>query len=70
MVKTYEHPTLGPISFSPSPMKFSDWTFPNESAPMLGEQTFEVLKERLGYDDADLETLEADGVVVNWTSGM
>jgi len=70
MVQTYEHPTLGPISFSPSPMKFSDWTFPNEPAPMLGEQTFEVLKERLGYDDADLETLEADGVVVNWTSGM
>ncbi|MBK5267666.1 MAG: CoA transferase [Acidimicrobiia bacterium] len=70
MVQIYEHPTLGPISFSPSPMKFSDWTFPNESAPMLGEQTFEVLKERLGYADADLETLEADGVVVNWTSGM
>ena len=69
MVETYEHPVLGPISFSPSPMKFSDWSFPNESAPMLGEHTFEVLEDRLGLDLEELTSLQAEGVVVDWRAG-
>lgn len=69
MVETYEHPVLGPISFSPSPMKFSDWSFPNESAPMLGEHTFEVLEDRLGIDIDDLKSLQSDGIVLDWRAG-
>lgn len=67
MVQTYEHPVLGPISYSPSPMKFRDWTYPNESAPMLGEHTIEVLKERLGLDDTEVAGLDSDGVVLTWS---
>lgn len=66
MVQTYEHPTEGPISFSPSPMKFSDWSFPNESAPMLGQHTREVLAQRLGYDDDRLDALVAAGIAISW----
>lgn len=66
MVKTYEHPTLGPIRYSPSPMKFSDWEFPNRPAPMLGEHTREVLSRRLGFSAGDIDRLRAGGVVKTW----
>ena len=66
MVKTYEHPTLGAIRYSPSPMKFSDWEFPNRPAPMLGEHTREVLSERLGFSSEDIDRLTAGGVVKTW----
>lgn len=66
MVKTYEHPTLGAIRYSPSPMKFSDWEFPNRPAPMLGEHTREVLSTRLGFSAEDLDRLTAGGVVKTW----
>ena len=66
MVASYDHPTEGEITYSPSPMKFSDWDFPNESAPMLGQHTRQVLAQRLGYDDATLDALIGAGVVVSW----
>ncbi|HUP16907.1 MAG TPA: CoA transferase [Acidimicrobiia bacterium] len=66
MVKTYEHPTLGAIRYSPSPMKFSDWEFPNRPAPMLGEHTREVLSDRLGFSSEDIDRLTAGGVVKTW----
>jgi len=66
MVKTYEHPTLGAIRYSPSPMKFSDWEFPNRPAPMLGEHTREVLSNRLGFSSDHIDRLTAGGVVKTW----
>ena len=66
MVKTYEHPTLGEIRYPPSPMKFSDWEFPNTPAPMLGEHTREVLLNRLGFSSEDIDRLTAGGVVKTW----
>lgn len=66
LVQTYDHPTLGPIRYTPSPMQFSAWRRPNISAPMLGQHTREVLHERLGYDDATVDGLVADGVTTVW----
>ena len=66
MVKSYEHPTLGTISFPPSPMQFSDWQPGNEPAPMLGQHTALVLTERLGYDRAEIDRLASAGVVSIW----
>ena len=65
MVRTYQHPTLGPIRYTPSPMKFSDWTFPNHPAPMLGEHTAEILG-RLGYRANDVGRLVDEGVAKVW----
>jgi hypothetical protein len=47
-------------------MQFDEWTFPNDSAPMLGQHTSEVLCGRLGYDDAAVGKLAASGVVGVW----
>jgi crotonobetainyl-CoA:carnitine CoA-transferase CaiB-like acyl-CoA transferase len=66
MVKTYEHPTLGTIRYPPSPMKYSDWDFPNLPAPMLGQHTEEVLSSRLGYPQEEIERLVSEGVVKAW----
>jgi crotonobetainyl-CoA:carnitine CoA-transferase CaiB-like acyl-CoA transferase len=65
MVRTYQHPTLGEIRYNPSPMKLSDWVFPNRPAPMLGQHTREILA-RLGYDDADIARLVDAGVAKVW----
>jgi len=47
-----------------SPLKLSDTPVEYQRpAPMLGEHTDEVLKRRLGLDDARLATLKAEGVI-------
>lgn len=66
MVQTYDHPTLGPIRFQPSPMKLNDWEFPNRHAPMLGEHTMEILTERLGYSTEQVAELNAHEIVKTW----
>lgn len=63
MVGEYRHPTLGDISYPPSPMKWSDWKPPADPAPMLGEHTTEVLAAMLGYSTETVGALEARGVV-------
>jgi crotonobetainyl-CoA:carnitine CoA-transferase CaiB-like acyl-CoA transferase len=66
IVRTYEHPTMGPIRYTASPMQYDGWTFPNAPAPMLGQHTSEVLRARLGYDPAAVERLAEAGVVRVW----
>ncbi len=66
MVRSYDHPTLGAVKYPPSPMKLGSWEFPNESAPMLGQHTMEVLRDRLGKDELEIKALAADGVVKLW----
>jgi crotonobetainyl-CoA:carnitine CoA-transferase CaiB-like acyl-CoA transferase len=66
MIGTYKHPTLGDIRYPPSPIKWSDWEPPNESAPMLGQHTVEVLTARLGLDEPEVRRLAGEGVVKVW----
>ena len=66
MIQSYDHPTLGEVRYPPSPVKFSDWESPNESAPMLGQHTVEVLTERLGLDEAEVRSLADEDVVKVW----
>ena len=47
-------------------MKLSDWEFPNQPAPMLGEHTIEVLTERLDLDETGVRRLADEGVVKIW----
>jgi crotonobetainyl-CoA:carnitine CoA-transferase CaiB-like acyl-CoA transferase len=68
MVRSYEHPTLGQIRYQPSPMKLSDWEFPNRHAPMLGEHTLEILTSRLGLSEDEVNALDESGVVATWSA--
>jgi crotonobetainyl-CoA:carnitine CoA-transferase CaiB-like acyl-CoA transferase len=67
MVQVYEHPTVGTVRYPPTPVKFAGWEYPRRSAPMLGEHTIEVLRERLGLDDEGIAGLVREGVVRTWS---
>lgn len=59
----YDHPTEGRIRTPGFPYKFS--ASPCEirrGAPLVGEQSQEILKE-MGYDDSQIKKLLADGVI-------
>lgn len=67
MVKTYVHPTLGAIDYPPMPVKFSEWTIPTRSAPMLGEHSREILEGRLGMAPARVTELIESGAIGTWS---
>ncbi len=66
MIQHYEHPTIGEVTYQPSPMKIDGYTFPNQHAPMLGEHTEAILVERLGYTPERVADLDDEGVVKTW----
>ncbi|MDE0234605.1 MAG: CoA transferase, partial [bacterium] len=63
MVRQYRHPVLGDLSYLTSPVKLSRWRHPNQSAPMLGEHTAEVLMKKMNYSPEAIEGLVDQGVV-------
>jgi len=67
MIQSYEHPTIGDVTYQPSPMKIEGYSFPNGHAPMLGEHTELILTERLGYTPERIRELDAEGVVKAWS---
>ncbi len=66
MVQTYEHPTVGQVRYPTTPVKFAGWEYPTIHAPMLGEHTIEVLRDRLGIEEAAIEDLLDEGVLRAW----
>jgi crotonobetainyl-CoA:carnitine CoA-transferase CaiB-like acyl-CoA transferase len=46
-----------PVNFGGTPVCYE------KAPPLLGEHTFEVLQERLGYSDAEIEVLRKDEVI-------
>lgn len=63
MILDLEHPQLGPIRLPNLPFRFSEAdTSPTRMAPGLGEHNAELAAE-LGYGDADIEELLAQGVL-------
>ena len=59
-----EHPRHGPTKMLTHPMLLTKTpTAYYRAAPELGEHTAEVLRERLGYDDARVAELRAGGVI-------
>jgi crotonobetainyl-CoA:carnitine CoA-transferase CaiB-like acyl-CoA transferase len=64
MFEWIEHPTEGRIRRVAVPTTWSDsQPMPGRNAPGLGEHSAEILKE-LGYSDADIATLIAQGVTL------
>jgi crotonobetainyl-CoA:carnitine CoA-transferase CaiB-like acyl-CoA transferase len=60
-----DHPVAGPLRYPGAPIRLPDdtngWVY--RPAPLLGEHTGEVLRQRLGYSDGEIAQLMADGVV-------
>ena len=64
MLVEMQHPTIGKIKVVGSPIKMSEtppaFDFP---APLLGQQTKDILKNLLGYPDEKIEYLEKNSVI-------
>ena len=64
MLAEIEQPQMGRIKIAGSPIHLSET--PGQvyaPAPLLGEHTGEILKNLLGYSDADISRLQAEGVL-------
>ncbi|MFB6357125.1 MAG: CaiB/BaiF CoA transferase family protein, partial [bacterium] len=64
MLEKVEHPEAGEISVTGVPIKMSETPGDVEDPPpKLGEQTEDILREKLGYSSDEIETLRDDDVV-------
>ena len=63
MIVSYEHPQRGNWTMPGSPIKLSDSLTKVTTPPLLGQHTYEVLKEVLGYSEEQVKDLEREGVV-------
>jgi benzylsuccinate CoA-transferase BbsF subunit len=59
-----EHPVIGPMAVAGPPFRFDGRDRPDlRPAPLLGQHTHEVARDVLGYDDATIDALIAEGVL-------
>jgi crotonobetainyl-CoA:carnitine CoA-transferase CaiB-like acyl-CoA transferase len=56
-----EHPRFGTVKQVSSPVRVGEPPRAHRRAPQLGEHTHDILGSLLGYDDAELARLEAEG---------
>ena len=63
MIVEQDHPVLGKVKVANVPFKFSDCdTTPRTPAPLLGQHNREIA-ERLGFSEADIQSMVKDGVL-------
>jgi crotonobetainyl-CoA:carnitine CoA-transferase CaiB-like acyl-CoA transferase len=67
MLITVDDPVAGPRKYARSPLHLSTAPeIPVAPAPQLGEHTLPILRDLLGYDEAEIDRLSARGVVEVW----
>jgi len=64
MLVTVDDPVAGPRKYARSPIHLSAAPeIPTDPAPQLGKHTRPILRDLLGYDEAQIERLASEGVV-------
>jgi formyl-CoA transferase len=63
MIAEVKHPQRGTYFTVGCPLVLSDSPVDYRRAPLLGEHNEELLKELMGYDAAQVESLRAEGVI-------
>ena len=58
-----DHPERGPYLTVGNPIKLSDSSVEVERSPLLGEHTAEIMRDVLGFSDADIEAARVDGAI-------
>jgi crotonobetainyl-CoA:carnitine CoA-transferase CaiB-like acyl-CoA transferase len=64
MVVEAEHPTIGPMRVVGRPVKFPGAPQrPVTAPPTFGQHTAQVLRDELGYSEAEIAALRDSGVI-------
>jgi formyl-CoA transferase len=64
MLVNVDDPIAGPRKYARTPLHLSSMPeIPAEPAPQLGEHTDTILRDLLGYDEAEIERLREKGVI-------
>ncbi len=64
MVVELDHPKAGPIRVIGSPLNFSDSQLrPYEPPALLGQHTLAILRDKLGYSEAEIAAMQEAGAV-------
>ncbi|MEE9199354.1 MAG: CoA transferase [Dehalococcoidia bacterium] len=63
MIVTVDHPEWGEFTLPGSPIKMSDSPTTIAAAPLLGQDTSQVLGEILGFPEEEVKALEKEGIV-------
>ena len=64
MVVEAEHPTIGSVRLAGRPIKFpGSPQRPSTAPPTMGQHTAEVLRNELGYSEAEIDALRRDGII-------
>jgi formyl-CoA transferase len=63
IIADVEHPQRGTFKTVGCPLVLSESPVEITSSPLLGEHTADILREVMGYDDAELDRLRAQGVI-------
>src|SRR6516162_2120016 len=58
-----DHPTRGKYLTVGNPIKMSDSITQVRRAPLLGEHTDEILRNELGYSDAEVSEIKTSGAI-------
>jgi formyl-CoA transferase len=67
MLVTVDDPVAGPRRYARSPLHLSAAPeIPRSPAPQLGEHTLPILRDLLGYGEAQIEELQDQGTVEVW----
>ena len=63
-LREIDHPEYGRLTVAASPLRFDgEASLPERPSVPLGSDGRAVLRERLGLDDAELDTLERDRII-------
>jgi crotonobetainyl-CoA:carnitine CoA-transferase CaiB-like acyl-CoA transferase len=64
MVVEAVHPTIGPLRIAGRPIKFpGSPQRPSTAPPTMGQHTVEILRDELGYGEAEIDALRRDGII-------
>ncbi len=63
LVQSYQHPVIGEVKYTATPLLRAPEPRPHSYAPLLGEHTQQVLVERLGMAPSEVKALAVDGVI-------